>query len=37
MLKRSGTQTANRLRDKMDKDSVEYYEYQHGMLRIIKG
>ena len=37
MLKRSGTQTANRLRDKDDKDSVEYYEYCTECLEIIKG
>lgn len=36
MLKRSGTQTANRLRDKDDKDSVEYYEYCTECLEIIK-
>lgn len=36
MLKRSGTQTANRLRDKDDNDSVEYYEYCTECLEIIK-
>ncbi len=36
MLKRSGTQTANRLRDKDDNDSVEYYEYCTECLKIIK-
>ena len=36
MLKRSGTQTANRLRDKDDKDSIEYYEYCTECLEIIK-
>lgn len=36
MLKRSGTQTVNRLRDKDDKDSVEYYEYCTECLEIIK-
>jgi Holliday junction resolvase-like predicted endonuclease len=36
MLKRSGIQTANRLRDKDDNDSVEYYEYCTECLEIIK-
>lgn len=36
MLKRSGTQTVNRLRDKDDNDSVEYYEYCTECLELIK-
>ena len=36
MLKRSDTQTVNRLKDKDDKDSVEYFEYCTECLEIIK-
>lgn len=37
MLKRSGTKTVNRLKDKDHKDSVEYFEYCTECLEIIKG
>lgn len=37
MLKRSGSQNVNRLKDKDDKDSVAYFEYCTECLGIIKG
>ena len=37
MLKRSGSQFVNRLKDKNDKDSVEYFEYSTECLSILKG